>query len=55
MYMTQRVTGLIAFVYIIQHVWRQRFQGVQLPEHPGAAFAQGAAWSYRIPGCWRFM
>jgi len=39
-YLTQRVTGLIAFVYIIQHVWRQRFSGVNLPEHPGAAFAK---------------
>ena len=38
MYLTQRVTGLIAFAYIIQHVWRQRFAGIQLPEHPGAAF-----------------
>src|ERR1700750_1838618 len=38
MYISQRVTGLIAFVYIIQHVWRQRFSGVSLPEHPGAAF-----------------
>jgi len=40
MYLTQRVTGLIAFAYIIQHVIRQRFLGVQLPEHPGAAFAK---------------
>ncbi len=40
MYVSQRVTGLIAFVYIIQHVWRQRFSGVSLPEHPGAAFAK---------------
>jgi succinate dehydrogenase / fumarate reductase cytochrome b subunit len=38
MYLSQRVTGLIAFAYIIQHVWRQRFAGIQLPEHPGAAF-----------------
>jgi len=38
MYLSQRVTGLIAFAYIIQHVWRQRFAGVNLPEHPGAAF-----------------
>jgi len=38
MYLAQRVTGLIAVAYIIQHVWRQRFAGVQLPEHPGAAF-----------------
>jgi succinate dehydrogenase / fumarate reductase, cytochrome b subunit len=40
MYLTQRVTGLIAFAYIMQHVWRQRFSGVSLPEHPGAAFAK---------------
>ncbi len=38
MYISQRVTGVIALAYIIQHVWRQRFAGVQLPEHPGAAF-----------------
>jgi succinate dehydrogenase / fumarate reductase cytochrome b subunit len=37
-YVTQRITGIIAFLYIIQHVWRQRFSGVMLPEHPGAAF-----------------
>ena len=40
MYVTQRWTGYIAFVYIIQHVLRQRFMGVSLPEHPGAAFAK---------------
>jgi succinate dehydrogenase / fumarate reductase cytochrome b subunit len=39
-YYAQRITGLIALAYIIQHVWRQRFSGVQLPEHPGAAFAK---------------
>ena len=39
-YYAQRITGLIALAYIIQHVWRQRFAGVQLPEHPGAAFAK---------------
>jgi succinate dehydrogenase / fumarate reductase cytochrome b subunit len=37
-YVAQRVTGIITFLYIIQHVWRQRFSGVMLPEHPGAAF-----------------
>ena len=37
-YYMQRVTGIIALAYIIQHVWRERFAGVQLPEHPGAAF-----------------
>ena len=40
MYVVQRWTGYIAFVYIIQHVLRQRFLGVSLPEHPGAAFAK---------------
>jgi len=40
MYIAQRVTGLIAFAYIIQHVWRQRFSGVSLPEHPGMAFSK---------------
>ena len=40
MYLSQRITGLIAFAYIIQHVLRQRFMGVSLPEHPGAAFAK---------------
>jgi succinate dehydrogenase / fumarate reductase, cytochrome b subunit len=40
MYLMQRITGMIAFVYIIQHVIRQRFMGVSLPEHPGAAFAK---------------
>jgi succinate dehydrogenase / fumarate reductase cytochrome b subunit len=38
MYVAQRYTGLIALAYIIQHVLRQRFMGVSLPEHPGAAF-----------------
>lgn len=37
-YVMQRVTGLIAFAYIIQHVWRQRFAGVSLPENPAYAF-----------------
>ena len=38
MYTVQRWTGYIAFVYIIQHVLRQRFMGTSLPENPGAAF-----------------
>jgi len=38
MYLSQRITGLIAFAYIIQHVLSQRFMGVSLPENPGAAF-----------------
>jgi succinate dehydrogenase / fumarate reductase cytochrome b subunit len=40
MYAMQRYTGLLALVYIVQHVLRQRFMGVMLPEHPGAAFAK---------------
>ena len=38
MYLAQRWTGGIALIYIAQHVWRQRFSGVNLPEHPCAAF-----------------
>jgi succinate dehydrogenase / fumarate reductase cytochrome b subunit len=38
LYVAQRYTGLIAFAYILQHVIRQRFMGVMLPEHPYAAF-----------------
>ena len=40
LYVAQRWTGLIAFAYIVQHVLRQRFLGVSLPENPGAAFAK---------------
>ncbi len=40
MYTIQRYTGLFAFVYIAQHVMRQRFMGISLPENPGAAFAK---------------
>src|SRR6202012_742851 len=39
-YVTQRITGIIALFYIGYHVWSQRFHGVNLPEHPGAAFAK---------------
>jgi succinate dehydrogenase / fumarate reductase cytochrome b subunit len=38
MYIAQRYTGLIAFAYILQHVIRQRFMGISLPENPYAAF-----------------
>jgi succinate dehydrogenase / fumarate reductase cytochrome b subunit len=40
MYIAQRYTGLIAFAYIFQHVLRQRFMGISLPENPGASFAK---------------
>src|ERR1700759_5166049 len=39
-YLMQRVTGIIALLYIGYPVWTQRFSGVNLPEHPGAAFAK---------------
>lgn len=42
LYVTQRWTGYIAFVYIIQHVIRQRFMGDDLPHHPELAFAKVA-------------
>ncbi len=38
LYLSQRYTGLIAFAYILQHVIRERFMGVDLPQHPYAAF-----------------
>jgi len=38
MYVAQRWTGLVAVLYITQHVLRQRFTGISLPENPGAAF-----------------
>src|SRR5665213_4373234 len=38
MYVSQRWTGMIALLYIGQHVYRQRFSGVSLPENPYDAF-----------------
>ncbi len=38
LYTAQRWTGGIALAYLAQHVYRQRFAGVSLPDHPGAAF-----------------
>ena len=40
LYTAQRYTGIIAILYIGQHVVRQRFMGISLPEHPMAAFAK---------------
>jgi succinate dehydrogenase / fumarate reductase cytochrome b subunit len=40
LYTAQRYTGLLAILYIGQHVLRQRFLGVSLREHPGTAFAK---------------
>jgi succinate dehydrogenase / fumarate reductase, cytochrome b subunit len=38
LYVAQRWTGLIAFVYIGYHVATQRFLGADLPNNPGMAF-----------------
>ena len=40
MYLAQRYTGIVAFLYIVQHVIRQRFTGADLPNNPGMAFAK---------------
>jgi succinate dehydrogenase / fumarate reductase cytochrome b subunit len=40
MYTLQRYTGMIAFFYIIYHLYIMRFTGVHLPEYPGAAFGK---------------
>src|SRR5579862_3287146 len=32
MYLSQRITGIIAFLYIIQHLYRQRFTGISRSE-----------------------
>ena len=50
MYVLQRWTGYIAFVYIIQHVMRQRFLGANLPEHPAWPLRKSSM-SLPIPGC----
>ena len=40
LYTSQRWTGIIAFIYIIQHTYYLRFTGVHLPTHPNLAFAK---------------
>ena len=40
MYTAQRWTGIIAFVYMIQHTYYLRFTGVHLPDHPMQSFAK---------------
>lgn len=40
MYSLQRWSGMIAFVYIIYHVYTKRFSGVDLHDHPGASFGK---------------
>jgi succinate dehydrogenase / fumarate reductase cytochrome b subunit len=38
LYFAQRYTGLIAFAFIVQHLIRERFTGIMLPENPYASF-----------------
>jgi succinate dehydrogenase / fumarate reductase cytochrome b subunit len=40
LYSAQRWTGLIAFAYILFHVWEQRFAGVHIITHPEVAFSK---------------
>lgn len=40
MYTAQRWTGIIAFVYIVQHTYHLRFTGAVLGAHPDQAFAK---------------
>jgi succinate dehydrogenase / fumarate reductase cytochrome b subunit len=40
LYTSQRWTGIVAFIYIIQHTYYLRFTGVHLPTHPNLAFAK---------------
>jgi succinate dehydrogenase / fumarate reductase cytochrome b subunit len=38
LYTSQRYTGIIAFAFIVQHLIRERFTGIMLPENPYASF-----------------
>ena len=38
LYLSQRWTGAIAFVYMVYHVWHLRFHGVHILSNPAAAF-----------------
>ena len=40
LYTSQRWTGIIAFVYMVQHTYFLRFTGVHLPTHPMQSFAK---------------
>jgi len=40
LYASQRWTGIIALVYIVQHTYYLRFTGVHLPTHPMEAFSK---------------
>ena len=40
LYTAQRWTGIIAFIYIVQHTYSLRFTGVHLATHPMQSFAK---------------
>lgn len=40
LYTSQRWTGIISFIYIIQHTWSLRFTGVRLATYPDQSFAK---------------
>ena len=40
LYTSQRWTGIIAFVYMVQHTFFLRFTGIHLPTHPMQSFAK---------------
>lgn len=40
LYTSQRWTGIIALIYMVQHTYYLRFTGVHLPTHPMQAFAK---------------
>jgi len=40
LYTAQRWTGIVAFLYMIQHVYSLRFSGVHLVQYPGAGFGK---------------
>ncbi len=45
------ITGLIAFVYIIQHVWRQRFMRRQPSRAPRRSLRTRSSTNSPTPGC----
>jgi succinate dehydrogenase / fumarate reductase, cytochrome b subunit len=65
MYLMQRWTGIIAFIYIVQHTYFLRFTGVHLATHPMQSFAKVQAelqnpWMVAfyilgiVSACWHF-
>ena len=40
LYTSQRWTGIIALIYMVQHTYYLRFTGVHLPTHPMQSFAK---------------